>query len=170
MNWDALGAIGEILGALGVMATLAYLAVQVRQNTRAVRGATLNAVTQGQVGELRWSSDISTSMRRAIHEPGEMSEDDIHRVTEWMTAAFLARQNEFSQFKQGLLDRDKWEQSEHIIRMLVGMEWVGQWWKSYGEHAFTREFVACVERIMAGESYDVAGAMKELEQWSKPHS
>ena len=56
MNWDALGAIGEIVGALGVIATLAYLAVQVRQNTGAIRGATLNAVTQAQVSELRWSS------------------------------------------------------------------------------------------------------------------
>ena len=109
-------------------------------------------------------------MRKAIHEPGEMSEDDTHRVTEWMTAAFLARQNEFSQFRQGLLDSQKWEQSEHIIHILVGVEWVGQWWTSYGKHIFTGEFVACVERIMAGESYDAAGAIKEIERWSKANS
>ena len=30
MNWDAIGAIGEILGAAAVVATLAYLAMQVR--------------------------------------------------------------------------------------------------------------------------------------------
>ncbi len=30
MNWDAIGAIGEIIGALAVVATLAYLALQVR--------------------------------------------------------------------------------------------------------------------------------------------
>ncbi len=30
MNWDAIGAIGEILGALAVIATLAYLATQVK--------------------------------------------------------------------------------------------------------------------------------------------
>ncbi|MEM7099018.1 MAG: hypothetical protein AAF541_12225 [Pseudomonadota bacterium] len=32
MNWDALGAIAELLGAIAVFATLAYLAVQVRQS------------------------------------------------------------------------------------------------------------------------------------------
>lgn len=37
MNWDALGAIGEMLGAIGVIATLLYLSVQIRQNTRAIR-------------------------------------------------------------------------------------------------------------------------------------
>lgn len=30
MNWDAIGAVGEVLGAVAVIATLAYLAVQVR--------------------------------------------------------------------------------------------------------------------------------------------
>ena len=30
MNWDAIGAIGEILGALAVVLTLAYLAAQIR--------------------------------------------------------------------------------------------------------------------------------------------
>ena len=33
MNWEAAGAIGEIAGALAVVVTLAYLAVQVRHNT-----------------------------------------------------------------------------------------------------------------------------------------
>jgi hypothetical protein len=34
MNWEAVGAIGEIVGAVGVIVTLGYLAVQVRQNSR----------------------------------------------------------------------------------------------------------------------------------------
>lgn len=36
MNWDAIGAIGELVGALAVILTLGFLAVQVRQNTRAM--------------------------------------------------------------------------------------------------------------------------------------
>ena len=34
MNWEALGAIGELLGAIGVIATLGYLAFQIRQNNK----------------------------------------------------------------------------------------------------------------------------------------
>ncbi len=37
MNWDAIGAIGEIAGAAGVILTLVYLTSQLRQNTRALR-------------------------------------------------------------------------------------------------------------------------------------
>jgi len=36
MNWEALAAIGEMLGAIGVIITLAYLAVQVRQSSRQI--------------------------------------------------------------------------------------------------------------------------------------
>ncbi len=32
MNWEAIGAVGEILSAMGVVVTLGYLAVQIRQS------------------------------------------------------------------------------------------------------------------------------------------
>jgi hypothetical protein len=34
MNWDAIGAVGEIVGALTVLITLIYLATQIRQSNR----------------------------------------------------------------------------------------------------------------------------------------
>jgi hypothetical protein len=33
MNWDAIGAVGEMIGALAAVVTLAYLALQVRAST-----------------------------------------------------------------------------------------------------------------------------------------
>ena len=46
MNWDALGAIGEIVGAIAVVATLAYLAVQIRQNNKLSQTTAVQAVSQ----------------------------------------------------------------------------------------------------------------------------
>jgi hypothetical protein len=37
VNWEMLGAIAEVVGALTVVATLGYLAVQIRANTAAMR-------------------------------------------------------------------------------------------------------------------------------------
>jgi len=37
MNWEALGAIGEIVGAVAVVLTLGYLALQIRQSRRVIR-------------------------------------------------------------------------------------------------------------------------------------
>ncbi len=47
MNWDAIGAIGEVVGGVAVIATLLYLAVQIRQNARSVRNAASLSVNEG---------------------------------------------------------------------------------------------------------------------------
>ena len=46
MNWEAASAIGEIVGAIGVMASLVYLAVQIRTNSEDVRDNTTFAIVQ----------------------------------------------------------------------------------------------------------------------------
>ena len=40
MDWDAVGAMGELLGAGAVLASLIYLGVQIRGNSRSTRTAT----------------------------------------------------------------------------------------------------------------------------------
>ena len=44
MDWQAIGAIGEITGAFAVVLTLLYLAVQLKQNTGALRSTSWQAV------------------------------------------------------------------------------------------------------------------------------
>lgn len=46
MNWDAVGAVAELISAIGVVVSLAYLAVQIRSNTRSARAATYQSMTQ----------------------------------------------------------------------------------------------------------------------------
>jgi hypothetical protein len=36
MNWDALGAIAEMLGSIGVIGSLVFLGLQTRKNTKEV--------------------------------------------------------------------------------------------------------------------------------------
>ena len=40
MNWDAVGALAELMGAVGVVVTLIYLSRQVRDNTDSIRRST----------------------------------------------------------------------------------------------------------------------------------
>lgn len=44
MNWDAMGAIGEVLSAIAVLVTLVYLGIQIRQNTEAMKVAAMGTL------------------------------------------------------------------------------------------------------------------------------
>ena len=46
MNWDAIGAVGEIVGALAVVISIVYLALQIRQNSRLVRSSGYQTAVQ----------------------------------------------------------------------------------------------------------------------------
>lgn len=46
MNWDAIGAIGEIIGAAAVVVTLLVRVFQLRQNTREVRANTVRSLQE----------------------------------------------------------------------------------------------------------------------------
>ncbi len=58
MNWEAIGAIGEILAAIAVVVTLLYLAKQIRQNSQAVEISALRDTTEQWN---RWSEVLATS-------------------------------------------------------------------------------------------------------------
>jgi len=45
MNWDAISAIGQVVGAVLVGITLIYLAIQLRQNTAAMKSSTFLSVS-----------------------------------------------------------------------------------------------------------------------------
>jgi hypothetical protein len=58
-NWEAIGAIAELLGAVGVITTLLYLTTQIRQNTRALQSGTRNS----------WLNAIQTVNQLSISTP-----------------------------------------------------------------------------------------------------
>ena len=47
MSWDAIGAIGEVLGALAVVISLIYLASQIRTNNKAIKQSSAQEQTRG---------------------------------------------------------------------------------------------------------------------------
>ena len=59
MNWDAIGAVGQMLGSLAVFTTLGYLAVQLRQTRAEVK----RSISQGRAG-----SNREMAMYRASNE------------------------------------------------------------------------------------------------------
>jgi hypothetical protein len=86
MSIIELGALGEFLGSIGVIATLIYLSVQVRQNTRQVeqqaRGqrfsvlGVLSSQWSGFRRNVTGSVEIAGVWRRGNTDPNSLSEDE----------------------------------------------------------------------------------------------
>ncbi len=90
MNWEAIGAVGEILGALGVIATLIYLALQIRQNTRSIQANRLNEIGR-EFAERHMVVATSSEMPRIAancRKPrsDDFSPEDQERVLAWVNS------------------------------------------------------------------------------------
>ena len=79
MNWDAIGAIGEILGAVAVFASLIYLSIQIRASNTTTRVATCRDVIErwNQAFDSIWARDTMPLMRSCLrgHAP-HLDNDD----------------------------------------------------------------------------------------------
>lgn len=129
-----LGALGEFIGAVGVVASLIYLAVQIRQNTRsmnvsrklalaqtyqmradALQSMLVQAATSQTVGPLLvkltaqgYPSDVTSLQRITDEERGIFKQWQIAQKTHW--------DNMFYQYQQGYIDPEYYE-NEFRVRV-----------------------------------------------------
>lgn len=152
MNWDALGAIAELLGAAAVFITLVYLALQIRQNTKAVRASAMHAsVTH--IAELR--RDVYSDGEMAdIYMRGGIAPESLNPVeqTRYRTLVhnmMMSQVNTYAQVRYADLPEDSWTSQAPIIRRVLGNPG-GRWfWKSFS-HEFDEHFRDEIDAILAG--------------------
>lgn len=150
MNWDAVGAIGEVLGAIGVIFTLGYLAVQTRQNTKAINASTFSNNTALWQDWFLACAGLDTSEAFAQCMIGSRNVDALTFQKFWMScrAFFLNFESQFYQYNQGVLDRDSFKGYERSLctDMLV-LPGVRAWWKLYRD-TYGSKYVNYIDRLM----------------------
>ena len=102
MNWDAIGAIAELLGAIGVIASLVYLATQIRQSREQTRAATYQQLQQQiteSVDRASHSPEIEKAARLGMADLKQLSEEDAHRFYIWATGLVMAYENAYYQYR-----------------------------------------------------------------------
>ena len=118
-----LGALGEFLGAIGVIATLVYLAVQVRQNTRSLEASQRLALAQ--TYQMRSDALQNMLVQAASSEIGgiickltqagypenlaaleELTPEEWSRFRQWHIAQQAPWDNMHFQYQQGYLDEE----------------------------------------------------------------
>lgn len=128
-----LGALGEFLGAIGVIATLVYLAVQVRQNTRSLEASQRLALAQTyqmrsdalQSMLVQAASSVIGGIICKLTQAGypenvaaldALTPEERSRFRQWQIAQHAHWDNMHFQYQQGYLD-DEYYNDEFTTRV-----------------------------------------------------
>jgi len=170
MNWEAVSAIAALVGAIAVVGTLVYLAVQIKQskealeaNTKALRAQAISDVTRN-VHEhshmLLQGQDVAAALSRWASD-GDLESHDAILMDFFFGAVIVARQNEYLQWKQGLLDEDVFRAMHHVTLTVLQSRHGRHWWNHEASRMLAPDFVAFVEELQRSSSPG------ELDSWKR---
>ena len=163
MNWEAIGVIAEVIGAIAVVVSLAYLAVQVRSNTRALRAsssfetahswASLNEQivsmlagdSQFQSGDESRLVKISALFYGADTKPEDLTETDRVFMSYLHRALFQKLEGQYFLHKIGYLDDAIWCARRDWARGIIELPMIKNWWDGEVQASiYSREFVETI--------------------------
>ena len=128
MNWEAIGAVAELLGAIGVIASLVYLATQIRhgqeqmdRNTRALRAGTYQQFQQS-MKETTLSQltepELGAIINRGLTDFEKLNDDEMRRFAVWHYVVMRDLDNAHYQYRLGMFDEERWQMSLGEMRLL----------------------------------------------------
>ncbi len=161
MTLEELGNLGEFIGGIAVVATLIYVAVQIRQNNSLIRANTdsVNAASviafqtffttpASQVVQDESFADI---FLRGLSEPDSLSPSEAIRFQSHLQIIFVAFDSGFKLLRSGAMDETHWEPWSLHIRAWMGNPAVRAWWRNQ-KTPFSEEFKDYVQVITSGDA------------------
>ena len=152
MNWEAIGAVGETVGALAVLVTLVYLAMQIRQNTKSVQAAAVdsaNSLVSRSREVIFADADVANLYRRGTEDPASLSQDDTIRYRLLIHNIMLSLSNSITQASVSGLSKTGSEVELPILCRVVATAG-GRWfWDAYRDE-FEESFQRIIDDIYWG--------------------
>lgn len=131
MTLQDLGSIGELLGAIGVIVSLIYLATQIRQNTKSIRASAVDAAADRFIESTRLISlnpELADLLDRGRNDYAALSEVEQRRYRLHYLANSLAFENQYQKYTQGLIPKSQWEGIAGAIRYTMNDSGPRQAW------------------------------------------
>ena len=153
MNWDAIGAIGEVIGAIGVIATLLYLSAQIRQNTKAVQTGSHHGVTDSfnQLNaKIAEDERLARLFRLGLAEYDQLDPDDKISAAHLFLSYMRIFEVLYFQREAGTVEEKLFEAEERSLRHIFSQPGAISWWRS-NPISFTSEFREYVEQFVEGK-------------------
>ena len=131
MSIMELGAIGEFVGSIAVVVTLAYLAIQIRTNTDTVRETNSRVHTDRMIDHSRLiaaNRELTDIFRRGSADISQLDDLERWQFGTYLYSLFLDYQSEYHTNKRMRLDDYHWAfQRKNLVRYL-SRPGIRDWW------------------------------------------
>ncbi len=148
MNWDAVGAIAELLGAIGVIGSLIYVASQVRASTVASKVESKLRLTQNMVnyGDLLIGSpelnELMIDGRKGIDT---LSKSEYLQFSNLALKACWYLSDGLFMYQLKSISDDDWHELRTIAVYWRKSKGFQEWWTTLGRLNFTGKFAAFID-------------------------
>ena len=151
VNWEAVQGVTEILGLIGVVASLIYLVIGIHANTRAlmrteVRDMQANSTTAFYA--VANDGELSEILVRGLKSLEDLDEVEFYRFTVAMLGYLTALEQAFVARRNNLYFDEDLIPLEANIYSLLAPAGAQQWWSTRRAH-FTRNFQEIVDKILS---------------------
>jgi hypothetical protein len=149
MNWNAIAAIAEVVGALAVLITLVYLAIQTRDNVKIMRSQAIwdAQVSFVEVNEvLADGGVVAEVVYKAISKPDSLTDKETYQLHRFLRGWFQRMEAQFALYKVGILDREVWELRLGYAQGLLTKSPFKEWWEiDKNNSMFTKDFIESID-------------------------
>lgn len=131
MSLETVNSIAQIVAAIGVIASLFYLAVQIRQNTKSQQSVVVDSLTSSLIAVLApQASDpaLTRACAAAVEDWNGAREEDRLQAACVLLALFKLSENAWFQQRQGTLDPEQWQGWDFYMRAYYHRPGVQTWW------------------------------------------
>ena len=140
----------DLLAAAGVVGSLIFVGLEVRQNTAAVRGATYQAISDASVGSAEWLATdeyIRALMVRVTQGavPDDFSEEDNLAVAGIYYSIIRRIENVYLQVNEGLISQTAYQHFRPGRGAFLAAPYFALVWPRY-RNDFASDFVRFFER------------------------
>ena len=154
MNWEAIGAIAELIAVLAVLPTLFYLAVQLRQNTQAVRSQTIDSLVSAMTASVQSiveSETLADLIARSQDDSTSLSKAERIRYSYALMMVVRRFEGVCFQRELGFIDVEMIRGFERSVLSLIAND--QKWWEQ-SHPAFSDRFVEYVSSALSHEPHE----------------
>jgi len=148
--------IGEFISGIVVIVTLAYLAIQVRQNTQSLRTENYaRALDRISAMQAKLGQDVSFAqlLSRGASDVSQLSTQERIRLSWCLSEFFDALEFMFHAAERGALPEEVWARWSYTAAYWLSLPGVQSWWRAL-PMPYTPAFSAFVESTLRDNPFD----------------